>query len=316
MIGELTDPKRRQFISEVNTLSGLNHANLISLVGYCVEGGHCALVYPFFGGGSLHDRLFPKPSSEPGADPPPEERRCAFRPLTLQERMSIIFQVAKGLCYLHDAARPPIIHRDIKSNNILLGTGSGERLHTVVADFGLASIGERVLGSAREHVVLTSHIGGTFGYMSPEYMLKGELSDKNDVYSFGVLVLEVLTGKQVLAPAASGVGWQTLVDWVRPFLQVGDDNGPVVRKQGVELPYAILDPCLREQAVEYPIRQMVMATITLAWQCVQYDYRSRPAMRDIVQYIHNLLVEAGWQRLTAMTDVSRLVNLSELPDDE
>ncbi|GBG92864.1 hypothetical protein CBR_g57544 [Chara braunii] len=229
MIGELTDAKRKQFISEVNALSGLNHANLISLVGYCVEGGHCVLVYPFFGGGSLHDRLFLKPSSEPGADPPPEEPPRAFRPLTLQERMSIIFQVAKGLCYLHYAARPPIIHRDIKSNNILLGTGSGERLHTVVADFGLASIGERVLGTARELVVLTSHIGGTFGYMSPEYMLKGELSDKNDVYSFGVLLLEVLTGTKVLAPATSGVGWQTLVEWVRPFLQDGDDPGPVVR---------------------------------------------------------------------------------------
>ncbi|GBG77470.1 hypothetical protein CBR_g23918 [Chara braunii] len=304
MIGELTDAKRKQFIAEVNTLSGVNHANLISLVGYCVERGHCVLVYPFFGGGSLHDRLFPKP-------------RSALRPLTLQERMSIIFQVAKGLCYLHDAARPPIIHGDIKSNNILLGTGSGERLHTVVAGFGLASKGERVLGTARDHVVLTSHIGGSFGYISPEYMQKGELSDKNDVYSFGVLLLEVLTGKQALAPADSGAGWQLLVDWVKPFLQDKDDHGSVVRDQGVELPYAILEPCLREQAVEDPIKQMVMGTIALAWQCVQYDYRSRPAMRDIVQYIHKWLVVAGWHRLTAMTDVSsRLVDLSKLPEGD
>ncbi|GBG70390.1 hypothetical protein CBR_g6518 [Chara braunii] len=220
MTGELTETKRNQFVAEVNTLSGLNHANLVQLVGYCLAGDHCILVYPFFRGGSLHGRLFPKAVSgkdakAPDTDPSVEN---PSPPLTLLERMSIAFQVAKGLGYLHDAARPPIIHRDIKSSNILLGEGSGEKLHVVVADFGLAAIGERVLDTGHDHVVLTSHIGGTFGYMSPEYMLKGELSEKNDVYSYGVLVLELLTGRKVVAPAPSGLGWQTLVEWVKPFL--------------------------------------------------------------------------------------------------
>ncbi|GBG90312.1 hypothetical protein CBR_g50561 [Chara braunii] len=165
MTGELTDIKRSQFVAEVNTLSGLNHANLVQLVGYCVAGDQSILVYPFFRGGNMHGRLFSKAVGGKDAKAPDTYQSVEnpSPPLTLLERMSIAFQVAKGLGYLHDAARPPIIHRDIKSSNILLGDGSGEKLHVVVADFGLAAICERVLDTGHDHVVLTSHIGGTFG---------------------------------------------------------------------------------------------------------------------------------------------------------
>ncbi|GBG90641.1 hypothetical protein CBR_g50987 [Chara braunii] len=203
--------------------------------------------------------------------------------------------MSKGLCYLHDAARPPIIHRDIKSSNILLGKGSGEKLHVVVADFGLAAIGERVLGTGHDHIVMTSHIGGTFGYMSPEYMLRGELSEKNDVYSYGVLVLELLTGRKVVAPAPSGLGWQTLVEWVKPFLR-----GAVVQSGSMEMPYPILDRCLWDQVAGDSIKKMVMNTFGLAWEYVQEEYGSRPAMREILQRIHNMFLEVGWDGLTVM----------------
>ncbi|GBG75595.1 hypothetical protein CBR_g20226 [Chara braunii] len=308
MTGELTVIKRSQFVAEVNTLSGLNHANLVQLVGYCLAGDHCILVYPFFRGGSLYGRLFPKAVTGKDAKAPETDHTVEdpSPPLTLQERMSIAFQVAKGLGYLHDAARPPIIHRDIKSSNILLGEGSGEKLHVVVADFGLAAIGERVLDTGHDHVVLTSHIGGTFGYMSPEYMLRGELSEKNDVYSYGVLVLELLTGKKVVGPAPSGLGWQTLVGWVKPFLR-----GGVVQSGSMEMPYLILDRCLWDQVAGDSIKKMVMNTFQLAWECVEEEYGSRPAMREIIQRIHNMFLEVGWDGLTVM-----MVDLENDVDDD
>ncbi|GBG75599.1 hypothetical protein CBR_g20230 [Chara braunii] len=242
MTGELTDNKRSQFVAEVNTLSGLNHDNLVQLVGW--------------------------------------------------PRGSATFT-------------PPIIHRDVKSSNILLGEGSGEKLHVVVADFGLAAIGERVLGTGHDHIVMTSHIGGTFGYMSPEYMLRGELSEKNDVYSYGVLVLELLTGRKVVTPAPSGLAWQTLVEWVKPFLR-----GGVVQSGSMEMPYPILDRCLWDQVAGESMKKMVISVFQLACEWVQEEYGSRPAMREIIQRIHNMFLEVGWDGLTVM-----MVDLENDVDD-
>ncbi|GBG70388.1 hypothetical protein CBR_g6516 [Chara braunii] len=308
MTGELTDIKRSQFVAEVNTLCRLNHANLVQLVGYCLAGDHCILVYPFFRGGSLHGRLFPKAITGKDAKAPDADQivEDPSPPLTLLERMSIAFQVAKGLGYLHDAARRPIIHRDVKSSNILLGEGSGKKLHVVVADFGLAAIGERVLDTGHDHVVMTSHIGGTFGHMSPEYMLRGELSEKNDVYSYGVLVLELLTGRKVVGPAPSGFGWQTLVEWVKPFLR-----GAVVQNGSMEMPYPILDRCLWDQVAEESMKKMVMSAFGLAWECVEEEYGSRPAMREIIERIHSMFLEVGWDGLTVM-----MVDLENVVDDD
>ncbi|GBG69161.1 hypothetical protein CBR_g3861 [Chara braunii] len=314
MTGELTDTKRSQFVAEVNTLSAVNHVNLIQLIGYCLEGSHCILVYPFFRGGCLHRRLFPNVGKGTGQTSLVEEHTESLPPLTLQERMSVAFQIAKGLCYLHDGAKPPIIHRDIKSSNVLLGDGCGETLHVVLADFGLAAIGERVLDTGHDHIVLTSHIGGTFGYMSPEYMLRGELSEKNDVYSFGVLVLELLTGRKVAAPAPSGVGWETLVEWVKPFLRGGGEN---IQDQDrtVDMPYAILDPWLRDQAEGDSMKHLVMSTIQLAWECVHEEYGARPAMRTVIQGFHSMFLEVGWESLTKTTDMANLFDESRAEDD-
>ncbi|GBG70387.1 hypothetical protein CBR_g6515 [Chara braunii] len=308
MTGELTDIKRSQFVVEVNTLSGLNHANLVQLVGYCLAGDHCILVYPFFRGGSLDGRLFPKAVTGKDAKAPETGQivEDPSPPLTLMERMSIAFQVAKGLGYLHDAASPPIIHRDVKSSNILLGEGSGEKLHVVLADFGLAAIGERVLDTGHDHVVMTSHIGGAFGYMSPEYMLRVELSEKNDVYSYGVLVLELLTGRKVVGPAPSGFEWQTLVEWVKPFLR-----GAVVQSGSMEMPYPILDRCVRDQVAEESMKKMVMSTFGLAWECVEEEFGSRRAMREIIERIHSMFLEVGWDGLTMM-----MVDLENDADDD
>ncbi|GBG83623.1 hypothetical protein CBR_g37427 [Chara braunii] len=310
MTGELTAVKSNQFMAEVNTLSTVNHVNLIHLIGYCQEGSQCILVYPYFQGGFLHDRLFPnsdKLGGLPGDSRPP--------PLTLQERMSIAFQVAKGLAYLHDDAKPPIIHQDIKSNNILLGDVCGGTLHVVVADFGLAAMGERVLGTGHEQIVRTLHIGGTFGYMSPEYMLRGELSEKNDVYSFGVLALELLTGRKVVTRAPSGLGWQTLVEWVRPFLQGGVENARQLGSHMPHHPSAILDPCLWDQMARDSTEKMVKSAFRLAWECVHEEDKFRPAMRAIVQRIHSMFLDVGWDFLTRTMDMENLLATAEAEDD-
>ncbi|GBG77305.1 hypothetical protein CBR_g23635 [Chara braunii] len=286
MSGNLTPAKRSMFLAEVNTLSRLHHANLIRLVGYCDQGNRSILVYPYFPGGSLYARLHTREKAVPD--------RPLLPPLTLMERLCIPLQIAKGLAYLHDGVDPPIIHRDIKSSNVLLGDGTGKKLRAVVADFGLAAIGERVFGTERQTVVKTSHMAGTFGYMAPEYMLSGIVSEKIDVYAFGVILLELLslTGRKAVSPSPSGAGWQTLVDWARPRL--GRRHGA---EPGVVL-YEILEPCLRDQAAGLQFNQAMMETLRLAAECIVEDYECRPTMSMLEATIASLLNEANvcsWQ---------------------
>ncbi|GBG90397.1 hypothetical protein CBR_g50645 [Chara braunii] len=281
MAGKLTAEKRVQFAAEVNTLSRLHHANLIQLIGYCDEGDRCVLVYPYYGGGSLDGRLHNLQRAVKGKPP--------VAPLTLEERVSIGIQIAKALSYLHDGATPPVLHRDIKSSNVLLGAGEGKNIHAVLADFGLATLGELVLDSTHEQFVLTSHIAGTFGYMAPEYMLRGELSEKNDVYAFGVLVLELLTGRRAVWKSPTGVGWQTLVEWARPFL---DDERR--RDPDINLPDAILDPRLQDQAAGASAARAAMVTdiLLLAWRCVSQEFEERPRMGVVLQRLQT--IASGW----------------------
>ncbi|GBG77283.1 hypothetical protein CBR_g23612 [Chara braunii] len=279
MSGELTPAKRSMFEAEVNTLSRLHHANLVRLIGYCDEGKRSILVYPYFPGGSLYARLHDGEKAVPG--------KPLLPALTLVERMCIALQIAKGLAYLHDGADPPIIHRDIKSSNVLLGDGAGEKLRVVVADFGLATIGERVFGREHETVVKSSHMAGTFGYMAPEYVRSGIVSEKMDVYAFGVILLELLTGRKAVSLAPSGVGWLTLVNWAKALL-VNRHGG----QAGIMLS-DFLDPCLRDEAARLALEHIVMETLRLAAECLADNYESRPAMCTLAGAIAGLLNSAN-----------------------
>ncbi|GBG91576.1 hypothetical protein CBR_g52611 [Chara braunii] len=296
MAHDLTSDKRKQFVAEVNALTRVNHVNLIELIGYCEEGYRCVLVYPYYQGGSLHWRLHSKQSL---SNVHPEK---SLPPLTLEERMRIAFQIALALNYLHGNTREPIIHRDIKSSNVLLGDGKGKKLHAVLSDFRLATMGERVFGTDHQEMVETSHIGGTFGYMAPEYLLKGKLSEKNDVYAFGILVLEMLKGRKVVKRAPSGLGVQTLRDWVKPFLEGGDRSETKVLQPGFE----ILDPCLRDEIPDASSTDMVTDTIQLAWVCVKMEDTERPRMNAVVHRIESILGKA-----TFFGTRSRLVQICQ-----
>lgn len=160
-----------EFFNEVNLISGIEHKNLVKLLGCSIEGPESLLVYEYLPKKSLDQFIF-------------EKNRTQI--LNWKQRFNIILGTAEGLAYLHEGTKIRIIHRDIKSSNILLD----ENLIPKIADFGLA----RCFGADKSH--LSTGIAGTLGYMAPEYLIRGQLTDKADVYSFGVLVLEIVSGRR------------------------------------------------------------------------------------------------------------------------
>ncbi|CAM6056803.1 unnamed protein product [Sphagnum tenellum] len=171
----------QEFFNEIELLSMVHHKYLVSLVGYCLNQKHLMLVYEYMSGGDSRKRLHGDGVSR--------------RPLSWKQRTRIILQVAEGLEYLHDKCHPTIIHRDVKSNNILLT----KKLEAKVADFGLSKLRPIVRGITPTHI--TTIVKGTPGYLDPEYQEFGMLTNKSDVYSFGIVVMEILTGQTQLYTA-------------------------------------------------------------------------------------------------------------------
>ncbi|KAL7161692.1 hypothetical protein ACSBR2_042213 [Camellia fascicularis] len=159
------------FFNEVNLINGIQHKNLVRLLGCSIEGPDCLLVYEFVPNKSLDQILFDKNKTQI---------------LSWKQRFNIILGIAEGLAYLHEGSKVKIIHRDIKSSNILLD----DNLTPKIADFGLV----RCASADKSH--LSTGIAGTLGYMAPEYLLRGQLTEKADVYAFGVLALEIACGKK------------------------------------------------------------------------------------------------------------------------
>ncbi|GBG92987.1 hypothetical protein CBR_g58072 [Chara braunii] len=282
MRGNLTAAKRKQFVAEANTLSRLHHANLIELIGYCQEGDRAMLVYPFFPGGSLHARLHNRPLVA-GVSP--------FPPLTLFERMRVVLHTAEGIRYLHHGADPPVIHRDIKSSNILLSDGLGKDLRAVVADFGLAKIVKSILKTEPDTSASVSRIVGTPGYMSPEYIKQGRLTEKHDVYAFGVVVFEVITGRSALLGEASGR--QTIVDWIRPLFS----------EEQVNLTTFTVDSSIRDDVIRSShTRKVVMDALRLARDCTEDKDYLRPSMSTAVERVAAILSEFTMQGGPYSTD--------------
>ncbi|XP_062110371.1 cysteine-rich receptor-like protein kinase 3 isoform X2 [Humulus lupulus] len=192
------------FFNEVNLISGIRHKNLVELLGCSITGPESLLVYEYVPNQSLHDNLFALKN---------------VRQLRWDSRYKIILGVAEGLAYLHEESNLRIIHRDIKLGNIMLD----EDLTPKIADFGLA----RLFPEDKTHI--STAIAGTLGYMAPEYIVRGKLSEKADVYSFGILVLEVVCGRKnnpfnqnsnsILPMVWSHYGTGTLSEAVDPSLR-------------------------------------------------------------------------------------------------
>lgn len=161
----------REFLTEIKVISEIHHENLVKLYGCCVEGDHRILVYNYLENNSLSQTLL-------------GSKKCSIE-FTWRTRSSICIGIARGLAFLHEEACPRIVHRDIKASNILLD----KDLTPKIADFGLA----RLMPPNATHV--STRVAGTLGYLAPEYAVRGQLTRKADIYSFGVLLVEIVSGR-------------------------------------------------------------------------------------------------------------------------
>lgn len=231
-----------EFFNEVNLISKIQHKNLVKLLGCSIEGPESLLVYEFVPNRSLDQFLF-------------EKNKVQI--LNWKQRFNIIVGTAEGLAYLHGGSKLRIIHRDIKSSNVLLD----EDLTPKIADFGLV----RCFGSEKTH--LSTGIAGTLGYMAPEYLVRGQLTEKADVYSYGVLVLEIVCGRRNCA-----------------FTQ---DSGSVLQTvwklyKSDKLDEAV-DPNLKGN---FPVKE-VSNVLQIGLLCTQASAPLRPSMAEVVSMLTN-----------------------------
>ncbi|XP_071932668.1 probable serine/threonine-protein kinase At1g01540 [Coffea arabica] len=233
----------REFKVEVEAIGRVRHKNLVRLLGYCVEGAYRMLVYEYVDNGNLEQWLH----GEVGE----------VSPLTWDIRMNIILGTAKGLAYLHDGLEPKVVHRDIKSSNILLD----RQWNAKVSDFGLA----KLLNSERTYV--TTRVMGTFGYVAPEYACTGMLNEKSDVYSFGILIMEIITGRSPV-DYSRPQGQVNLVDWLKSM--VGNRKSEEV-----------VDPKLPEM----PSSKALKRALLVALKCVDPDAHKRPKMVHVIHML-------------------------------
>ncbi|XP_058776436.1 proline-rich receptor-like protein kinase PERK13 [Vicia villosa] len=233
----------REFRAEVDIISRVHHRHLVSLIGYCISEQQRVLIYEFVPNGNLDQHL----------------HESEWNVLDWSKRTKIAIGAARGLAYLHEGCNPKIIHRDIKSSNILLDNA----YEAQVADFGLA----RLTDDANTHV--STRVMGTFGYMAPEYATSGKLTDRSDVFSFGVVLLELITGKKPV-DATQPVGDESLVEWARPLLLRAIQSGDFSE---------LADPRLQRQYVDSEMFRMIEA----AAACVRHSAPKRPRMVQIAR---------------------------------
>ncbi|KAJ0971699.1 hypothetical protein J5N97_019658 [Dioscorea zingiberensis] len=228
----------REFRAEVDVISRVHHRHLVSLVGYCVAEYRRLLVFEFLPNKTLEHHLHGK----------------GLPVLEWSKRLRIAIGSARGLAYLHEDCHPRIIHRDIKSANILLD----ECFEAQVADFGLA----RLANDTHTHV--STRVMGTFGYLAPEYATSGKLTDRSDVFSFGVVLLELITGRRPVFEDDS------LVEWARPLLVNALETGEYED---------LVDPRLENKFAKNEMSRM----IEVAAACVRHSAPKRPRMVQVLR---------------------------------
>ncbi|MED6181653.1 hypothetical protein PIB30_021246 [Stylosanthes scabra] len=235
----------KEFKVEVEAIGRVRHKNLVRLLGYCAEGAHRMLVYEYVDNGNLEQWLH--------GDVGP------LSPLTWEIRMNIILGTAKGLAYLHEGLEPKVVHRDIKSSNILID----KQWNSKVSDFGLA----KLLDSDSNYI--KTRVMGTFGYVAPEYASTGMLNEQSDVYSFGILIMEVITGRNPVDYSRPPEE-VNLVDWLKKMVSNRNAEG-------------VLDPKLPEK----PNTRALKRALIVALRCTDSNAQKRPKMGRIVHMLED-----------------------------
>ncbi|PKU81139.1 LRR receptor-like serine/threonine-protein kinase RPK2 [Dendrobium catenatum] len=236
----------QQFHAEIKTLGRWRHSNLVTLIGYYGSDEEMFLIYNYLPGGNLENFL--------------QER--SRRPVDWKMLHKIALDVARALAYLHDQCAPRILHRDVKPSNILLDND----FNAYLSDFGLA----RLLGNSETHA--TTAVAGTFGYVAPEYAMTCRVSDKADVYSYGVVLLELLSDKKVLDPFFSSYGdGFNIVTWASMLLH--QTRAPEFFTEGL--------------CNVAPLQHLI-DTLKLAIRCTEEQLSQRPSMRQVVRVLKEI----------------------------
>ncbi|KAG4985355.1 hypothetical protein AAZX31_12G060300 [Glycine max] len=236
-------------LAEVNYLGQLSHPHLVKLIGYCFEDKDRLLVYEFMPRGSLENHLF--------------MRGSYFQPLSWGLRLKVALGAAKGLAFLH-SAETKVIYRDFKTSNVLLDSNYNAKL----ADLGLAKD-----GPTREKSHASTRVMGTYGYAAPEYLATGNLSAKSDVFSFGVVLLEMLSGRRAVDKNRPS-GQHNLVEWAKPYLS---NKRKLLR---------VLDNRLEGQ---YELDEACKVA-TLSLRCLAIESKLRPTMDEVATDLEQLQV--------------------------
>ncbi|KAL6505902.1 ubiquitin-protein ligase E3 Brl2 [Orobanche hederae] len=252
----------REFMSEMETLGKIKHKNLVPLLGYCKVGEERLLVYEFMEYGSLEEMLHCKPRNK--------EKRI----LTWEERKKVARGAAKGLCFLHHNCIPHIIHRDMKSSNVLLDNDMEAR----VSDFGMA----RLISALDTHLSVST-LAGTPGYVPPEYYQSFRCTARGDVYSFGVIMLELLTGRR--PTDKEDFGDTNLVGWVKGKVREGKGMEVI---DGELVSHHVKKGSGGDEVEE--VKEMVRY-LEMTLQCVDDFPSRRPDMVQVVAMLREL--EAG-----------------------
>ncbi|XP_004505818.1 protein kinase STUNTED [Cicer arietinum] len=234
----------KDFSFEIEIISSLKHKNISQLLGICIEDNTLISVYDYFPKGSLEQNLHGKNKDE------------SF--LSWEVRFNVAVGIAEALDYLHTEALKPVIHRDVKSSNILLSEGFEPQL----SDFGLA-----IWGPTTTSFLTQEDLVGTFGYLAPEYFMYGKVSEKIDVYAFGVVLLELISGREPISSEPCK-GQESLVVWAKPIIENGDIKD-------------LLDPKLEGNFDETQMQRMVLA----ASLCITRAARLRPKLKQILKIL-------------------------------
>ncbi|KAJ0869420.1 putative protein kinase RLK-Pelle-DLSV family [Helianthus annuus] len=267
----------REFLNELGMISALQHPHLVKLYGCCIEGNQLLLAYEYMENNSLARALFG-----------PKEWQLA---LDWPTRYRICIDIARGLAFLHEESRLKIVHRDIKATNVLLD----KDLNAKISDFGLAKLDEE------DNTHISTRVAGTYGYMAPEYAMRGYLTDKADVYSYGIVLLEIVSGMANIADRAKENHFVLL------------DRAIALKAEG-----KLVDLVDSKLGSEYDISEM-MVVINLALMCTAISSADRPTMSSVVSMLEGRIVPEAFiaEQSHSMTKMDRdkLMKLLEIKNE-